>query len=134
MFETLFQFIALLAVIVGTFFSILGVIGLIRLPDVYTRLHATGKVGLFGVVLLLIGDVVLTPLGLSKGLVLIALLMIGGPATSHALASAAYRSGIPMQNAIRDDLARVARGEEPEAPGLEASQSNTQSGAGEPGP
>jgi multicomponent Na+:H+ antiporter subunit G len=105
MLDTVLHVIALLAVITGTFFSILGVLGLIRLPDVYTRLHATGKVGLFGVVLLLVGDVVLTPLGLSKGLVLIVLLMIGGPATSHALASAAYRSGIPMKHAIRDDLA-----------------------------
>jgi multicomponent Na+:H+ antiporter subunit G len=102
--EFIFHLIALAAVILGTLFSILGVLGLIRLPDVYTRLHATGKVGLFGVVLLLIGDVIFTPLGLSKGLVLIVLLMIGGPATSHALASAAYRSGIPMKQAIRDDL------------------------------
>jgi multicomponent Na+:H+ antiporter subunit G len=102
--EFFLQLIALVAVILGTIFSILGVIGLIRLPDVYTRLHATGKVGLFGVVLLLIGDVIFTPLGLSKGLVLITLLMIGGPATSHALASAAYRTGIPMKQAIRDDL------------------------------
>ncbi len=102
--EFILQLIALVAVILGTIFSILGVLGLIRLPDVYTRLHATGKVGLFGVVLLLIGDVIFTPLGLSKGLVLIVLLMIGGPATSHALASAAYRTGIPMKPAIRDDL------------------------------
>ena len=102
--EFILHLIAFAAVILGTLFSILGVIGLIRLPDVYTRLHATGKVGLFGVVLLLIGDVIFTPLGLSKGLVLIVLLMIGGPATSHALASAAYRSGIPMKQAIRDDL------------------------------
>jgi multicomponent Na+:H+ antiporter subunit G len=102
--EFILHLIALAAVILGTLFSILGVLGLIRLPDVYTRLHATGKVGLFGVVLLLIGDVIFTPLGLSKGLVLIVLLMIGGPATSHALASAAYRSGIPMKQAIRDDL------------------------------
>jgi multicomponent Na+:H+ antiporter subunit G len=102
--EFILQLIALVAVILGTIFSILGVLGLIRLPDVYTRLHATGKVGLFGVVLLLIGDVIFTPLGLSKGLVLIVLLMIGGPATSHALASAAYRIGIPMKQAIRDDL------------------------------
>jgi multicomponent Na+:H+ antiporter subunit G len=102
--ELILQLVALVAVILGTMFSILGVLGLIRLPDVYTRLHATGKVGLFGVVLLLIGDVVFTPLGLSKGLVLIVLLMIGGPATTHALASAAYRTGIPMKQAIRDDL------------------------------
>jgi multicomponent Na+:H+ antiporter subunit G len=110
MFDFILQFIALVAVITGTLFSILGVVGLIRLPDVYTRLHATGKVGLFGVVLLLIGDVVLTPLGLSKGLVLIVLLMIGGPAVAHVLASAAYRSGIPMNPSMRDDLAEAARG------------------------
>lgn len=109
MLDIILQFIAFTAVIVGTFFSILGVVGLIRLPDVYTRLHATGKVGLFGVVLLLIGDVVLTPLGLSKGLVLIVLLMIGGPAVAHVLASAAYRSGVPMKNSIRDDLSGPAR-------------------------
>jgi multicomponent Na+:H+ antiporter subunit G len=109
MLDTIAYIIALLGVISGTIFSILGVLGLIRLPDVYTRLHATAKVGLFGVVLLLIADVVITPLGLSQGLVLIILLMIGGPVTSHALASAAYRSGIPMKNAIRDDLAKPAR-------------------------
>jgi hypothetical protein len=57
----------------GNPFFYSGRLGLIRLPDVYTRLHATGKVGLFGVVLLLIGDVIFTPLGLSKGLVLIVL-------------------------------------------------------------
>jgi multicomponent Na+:H+ antiporter subunit G len=109
MLDFILQLIALIAVVAGTLFSILGVVGMIRLPDVYTRLHATGKVGLFGVVLLLIGDVVLTPLGLSKGLVLLILLMIGGPAVAHVLASAAYRSGIPMNPSIRDDLSGAAR-------------------------
>jgi len=87
-------------------FSTLGVLGYIRLPDVYARLHATGKVGVFGVVLLLVAAVAWTPLGLGKGLVLIALLLIAGPVTSHALASAAYRIGIPVKGALRDDLAR----------------------------
>jgi multicomponent Na+:H+ antiporter subunit G len=104
MIEIIFQIIALLAIIIGTIFSISGVLGLIRLPDVYTRLHATGKVGLFGVVFLLIAEVFLTPAVLSKGLVLIVLLIIGGPAASHVLGSAAYRAGIPMKQAIRDDL------------------------------
>ena len=100
----LLQFLAILAVIVGTAFSVLGVLGLIRMPDVYTRLHATGKVSVFGVVLLLLATVALTPLGFGKGLVLIALLIIGGPVTSHAIGSAAHRIGIPMKRAIRDDL------------------------------
>ncbi len=104
--DLLLQLIAILAVVSGTTFSALGVLGYIRLPDVYARLHATGKVGVFGVVLLLVAAVAWTPLGLGKGLVLIALLLIAGPVTSHALASAAYRIGIPVKGALRDDLAR----------------------------
>ncbi|MBE0409595.1 MAG: monovalent cation/H(+) antiporter subunit G [Anaerolineales bacterium] len=104
MIELFLQIIALLSIIIGTVFSISGVLGLIRLPDVYTRLHATGKVGLFGVVFLLIAEVFLTPAVISKGLVLIILLIIGGPAVSHVLGSAAYRAGIPLKHAIRDDL------------------------------
>ncbi len=105
--QTLLQLIAILAVLTGTAFSVLGVLGFIRMPDVYTRLHATGKVSVFGVVLLLLATVALTPLGFGKGLVLIALLVIGGPATSHAIGSAAHRIGIPMRRAIRDDLAQL---------------------------
>jgi len=104
--DLVLQLIAILAVVSGTMFSALGVLGYIRLPDVYARLHATGKVGVFGVVLLLVAAVAWTPLGLGKGFVLIALLLIAGPVTSHALASAAYRIGIPVKGALRDDLAR----------------------------
>ena len=106
--ETVLQAIAVLAVLTGTAFSMLGVLGYVRLPDVYTRLHAVGKVGIFGTVLLLLGAVAWTPLGLGKGLVLIALLLLAGPVTAHALASAAYRVGIPQSQAFCDDLAQVA--------------------------
>lgn len=97
------QLIPLLAVIVGTAFSVIGIIGLVRLPDVYTRLHATGKVSTFGVILLLIAAIDWTPLGIGKGLLLMSFLLVAGPVASHALSSAAYRLGIPMQ-ATRDDL------------------------------
>lgn len=107
--ETVLQVIAILAVMAGTAFSVLGVLGYVRLPDVYTRLHAVGKVGVFGTVMLLVGAVVWTPLGLGRGLVLIALLLLAGPVMAHALASAAYRVGIPLRQAIRDDLARAVK-------------------------
>jgi multicomponent Na+:H+ antiporter subunit G len=103
--QTIGEVIAIAAVIGGTAFSVIGVLGMVRLPDVYTRLHATGKVGVFGVVLLLLAAVLITPIGWGKGLVLIALLLIGGPVTAHALASAAYRVGVPLKGAVRDDLA-----------------------------
>jgi multicomponent Na+:H+ antiporter subunit G len=105
--EIVLQLVTILAVVAGTAFSVLGVLGYVRLPDVFTRLHAVGKVGIFGAVLLILGAVAWTPLGLGKGLVLIALLLLSGPVTAHALASAAYRVGILPRQAIRDDLARV---------------------------
>jgi multicomponent Na+:H+ antiporter subunit G len=111
--ETALQLAAILAVLAGTAFSVLGVLGYVRLPDVYTRLHAVGKVGVFGAVLLLLGAVAWTPLGLGKGLVLVALLLLAGPVTAHALASAAYRVGIPLKQAIRDDLAQTAKTNHP---------------------
>ena len=67
---------AIIAVLAGTFFSLVGMLGYLRLPDVYTRLHAAGKVGVFGVVLLLLATAVWTPLGWGRALLLILLLMI----------------------------------------------------------
>ena len=111
--ETVLQTIAVLAVLAGTAFSMLGVLGYVRLPDVYTRLHAVGKVGICGTVLLLLGAVVWTPLGLGKGLVLIDLLLLAGPVTAHALASAAYRVGIPQSQAYCDVLVQVVDQSQP---------------------
>ena len=106
--EATLEIIAILVVILGTFFSVTGVLGYFRLPDVYTRLHATGKVGVFGVVLLLAGAIAVTPMIWGKGLILMALLIIAGPVVSHALGSAAYRIGIPLKQSVRDDL-RIRR-------------------------
>ncbi|MCS7038259.1 MAG: monovalent cation/H(+) antiporter subunit G [Anaerolineae bacterium] len=108
------ELFAIAVVIIGTAFSVIGVLGFMRLPDVYTRLHATGKVSIFGVVLLLLATVALTPLGFAKGLVLIVLLVLGGPATSHALGSAAHRLGIPLRQALRDDLQALESSDHPE--------------------
>jgi multicomponent Na+:H+ antiporter subunit G len=105
--EVLLQILAILAVVSGTLFSVLGVLGYMRLPDIYSRLHTVGKVGAFGAVLLLVGAMVWTPLGLGKGLLLIAFLLLAGPVTAHTLASAAYRVGIPLSQAIRDDLSQT---------------------------
>ncbi|MBP6471246.1 MAG: monovalent cation/H(+) antiporter subunit G [Chloroflexi bacterium] len=107
MMTTILQVVALVAIILGTFFSVVGIVGMVRLPDVYARLHATGKVGVFGVVLLLIGAVAWTPLGWGRALLLIVLLMVSGPVTAHALSSAAYRIGLRVKEPVRDDLREI---------------------------
>ncbi len=110
------EIIGLLFLWGGVFFCITGVIGLIRMPDVYSRLHATGKVSTLGLVGLLIGAAILLPSMLLKAVALAIFVMITAPVASHAIASAAYRQGVPMFRPVRDDLAKAyaAEGETPE--------------------
>ena len=122
--DSLYQIFTLIAIVLATLFSVSGVVGFIRLPDVYTRLHAVGKVSSFGVVLLLIAAVLWTPVGLGKGLLLIVMVLISAPVVAHSISSAAYRIGIPFDNYIRNDLETIhpvldedaPRAEEPPLP------------------
>ena len=103
--------LALIAVVAGTAFSVIGILGMLRLPDVYTRLHATGKVSTFGAVLLLVAAALIIEAVWAKALIAIVLVLISGPVVSHVLGSAALRIGIPLKGAVRDDLhgERVSR-------------------------
>lgn len=91
----------------GTLFCVLGVYGMVRLPDTYNRLHAAGKVMTFGAggVLLAIVFVDAGPARL-KGLTTAAFLLLTAPVVTHVLGRLAYRSGLPLgAGAVRDDLA-----------------------------
>jgi multicomponent Na+:H+ antiporter subunit G len=101
--ETILHVLAFIFIVLGTLLSVIGVIGFIRMPDVYTRLHATGKVSVFGLVFLLLAADILTPLATWKALLLIFFVLAASPTVSHAISSAAYRAGIPIVGR-RDDL------------------------------
>jgi len=101
----LLEWIALIFIFIGVFFSVVGVTGVMRMPDVYTRLHASGKVSLLGLFGLLIGVALLMPEVAPKLIGLGLFLLITSPVASHAIAAAAYRSGVPLARVSRDDLA-----------------------------
>lgn len=75
----------------GLFFCAIGVLGVLRLPDVYTRLHASGKVATLGLFGLLMGTVFLMPTTFLKILVLGLFVLLTGPVTTHAVAASQYR-------------------------------------------
>ena len=102
--ETILTLVAVGLVCLATFFSSVAVLGYFRLPDVYSRLHATGKIGIFGAVFMLIAAAVRADAAWGYALVLIFFLIASGPATAHAIASAAYRLGIRPESSIRNDL------------------------------
>ncbi|MFW5912121.1 MAG: monovalent cation/H(+) antiporter subunit G [Candidatus Hadarchaeota archaeon] len=101
------EYIGKLIVIIGGIFSIIGAVGILRMPDPYNRIHSqtVGVVG--GTILIIIGAIVIegTQTHVIK-LVLIALLIfITNPVGSHAIARSAHKSGIkPAPKTLRDDL------------------------------
>jgi multicomponent Na+:H+ antiporter subunit G len=83
-------------ILLGCAFVLIGAIGLIRLPDVYSRMHAAGITDTFGVGLMMLGMIVQSGLTLvSLKLVLIIMfLFFANPTATHALAQAALGSGL----------------------------------------
>jgi multicomponent Na+:H+ antiporter subunit G len=85
----------------GLFFTFVGSIGLLRFPDFYTRLHATGKCDTLGAGLILIGLIIHhffhysgTPLVPVRLIFLVFFIFIANPAATHALMKAGYEVGV----------------------------------------
>lgn len=104
--ETILQVVVVLFLASGVFFMLAGAIGLLRLPDFYTRLHATGKCDTLGEVLIIFGlllyhiyyyspgaelSVQLVPV---KLLFLIGFIFLANPTATHAIMKAAYNTGL----------------------------------------
>jgi len=83
-------------ILAGSFFTVAGAFGLVRMPDLYTRLHASGVLDPFGVSLILIGLMFQAGLTLVtvKLVFLVVLLMFTSPVACHALGRAALHRGV----------------------------------------
>jgi multicomponent Na+:H+ antiporter subunit G len=95
--------------LLGTFLIVLTGIGLVRFPDVFCRMHAAGKAGTLGVILVVLGTVVQfagTENDLwVRGLLAVAFQLLTAPASTHLLARAAYVCDYPLaQRTAVDEL------------------------------
>ena len=80
----------------GVFFSLAGGIGILRLPDLFTRMHAAGITDTMGAGLILVGLAVQAGFTLVtvKLLLILILLFFTSPTSTHALAKAALHGGL----------------------------------------
>jgi multicomponent Na+:H+ antiporter subunit G len=97
------EILALPFLFAGAFFLLVGSIGIIRLPDFFTRTHATSKSDTLGIMLVLGGLAIYEGLTLNSAKLLLAIVFVAlaNPVGSHALARAALRFGLKPQ--LRDD-------------------------------
>ncbi|KQS40513.1 cation:proton antiporter [Exiguobacterium sp. Leaf196] len=99
-------------------FSLVTALGLIRLPDVYTRAHAASKSATLGVMSILIGVIIyfVTEDGFFSSRVVLGILfvLITAPIGGHLIARAAYYSDVPLwKSSVRDDLSKNKEHVEP---------------------
>jgi multicomponent Na+:H+ antiporter subunit G len=95
---------------VGTFFLLLGSYGLIRLPDVLCRMHATTKATTFGACGILVAALLnagWSGVGL-RALLAVGFLLLTAPVGAHMIARAAYRGRVPLADRTTIDELREA--------------------------
>ncbi len=82
--------------VTGSIFVVIGGLGLLRLPDFYTRVHAASITDTVGAWLILIGLMFQSPsaLVLIKLILVLIFLVLTSPLASHALTKAAYHRGL----------------------------------------
>ncbi len=106
----LLEVLGVIALLFGLFFCAVGVLGVIRLPDTLTRLHASGKVATLGVFGLLLGAALLMPSTALRLLALGLFVLLTSPVATHAIAASVYR-----RREILDELEQQNENVEEEA-------------------
>lgn len=103
------------AISAGVFFVFAGTLGVLRLPDFFTRIHAAGMTDTLGVELILMGLILQSGFTLlSLKFILVAFfLLLTSPTATHAIADAAYHAGLkPYLGRYRAPDLDVLRGDE----------------------
>jgi multicomponent Na+:H+ antiporter subunit G len=103
------EWLIILLLLFGVFFSLVAAFGVIRLPDVYTRNHAASKSATLGVMLTLLSTFFyfyfIDGHFSSRVLLGIAFIFITSPVAGHLISRAAYNTGVKMwDKSVRDDL------------------------------
>ncbi len=88
---SILSIIGWILLLLGSFFCFVGALGLIRLPDFYSRVHGAGVLDSLGAILILFGLMTQTQdiLVIIKLMLILIFLILTGPTAVHALARAA---------------------------------------------
>jgi multicomponent Na+:H+ antiporter subunit G len=91
-------------ILAGGAFLVIGAIGLVRLPDVFSAFHAAGLIDTLGIICLFLGLIVQAGFGLVsiKLALILGFLFFTSPIAAHALAQAALGDGLRPELTSRD--------------------------------
>lgn len=105
--ETVHTIVVAALIALGGALVLLGAAGIVRMPDLYTRMHAATKPVILGSGCLLAAAAVhFGQLGVTtRAALAVAILLLTGPVAAHVIGRAAYFSGAALwEGTVRDDL------------------------------
>ncbi len=94
---------SIILIVSGIFFMLVGSIGVIRLPDFYSRTHAVSKSDTLGITLVILGLIIYEGLTMNsvKLTFIVLFIALSNPIGTHALARAAYKRQLKPN--LKDD-------------------------------
>lgn len=109
----------------GTLLCLVGAIGVLRMPDCYSRMHSASKAGALGAALVLCGVAAATSGEVAiEAIFAVTVLLATAPLAAHVISRSAHRAGTrPVVGKLGDALARRRRAE---------ARAQAQSGTGTP--
>lgn len=105
--EQLIQGIVAILVIGGSLFGLIAAIGVVRLPDILVRIHASTKAGTLGAGMILLAVAVFFREGdiAARAVAGIGFLVLTAPVAAHMIARASYFAGVPLwKQTVLDEL------------------------------
>ena len=113
-------FIAQVLICLGALLIALAAVGVLRMPDVYTRMHAATKAASLGLAFILIGAAIPLDDGIAtmKLILAIAFQFMTAPVAAHVIGRAAYKGDLELWDGTRyDDLKGALTEPDDPAPG-----------------
>ncbi len=106
------EIIVSLFILSGGLFTLVAALGVLRLPDVLIRMHASTKAGTLGCGLLLVAVAIYFGEGAitARAIAAIVFLVLTAPVAAHMIGRAAYKTGVPLWKGTLVDEMKDAYG------------------------
>lgn len=101
------ELVIAIALLVGAGFIFIAALGIVRFPDLFTRMHAASKASSLGLGCILVGVAISFPSGIviAKGIMVLLFVFLTAPVAAHMIGRAAYLLEVPFwEGTVADDL------------------------------
>jgi len=109
--EIILSILISMLILFGSFLIFTGILGIVRLPDVFCRMHAATKGPTLGIMLIMLASIIFYATAgghegsfYTRNILIILFILFTNPVGAHMLSKNAYKSGVPMwEKSVRDD-------------------------------